>query len=279
MSYYYKQVQFGPGGLSPLIKNIIIANVAVFLLQSIVSRFTGYGGWLELHFGLTPALFLRSLHFWQPFTYMFLHTGLFHILFNMFFLWMFGTEVERKMGSRQFAIYYLSCGIGAGVLSYFFTLFAIFIGLQPQDAWFIPTIGASGALFAVMLAFGLFFPDRMILVFFMFPVKAFYLVIGLGLLELYHLVFSPGGNVSYIAHLGGMLFGYLFLRYQGTIMGTIEEYAERGAEYRHRTEIAQKLNEQEQIDKILDKINREGMHKLSREERKILRDRSKRRRQ
>ena len=273
MSYYYRQVQFGPGSPTPVVKNLIIANVAVFLVQSILT-FTDYSNWVVFHFGMTPALFLRSLHIWQPFTYMFLHGGLFHVGLNMIFLWMFGTEVEQRMGSRQFSIYYFACGIGAGIITYFFSIpFSLF---GDGHMAMIPTVGASGALFGVMLAFGLFFPNRIVLLFLILPVKAFYLVIGLGLLNLYSLVFVQGG-VSYIAHLGGMLCGYLFLRYYGDIAGAYLDYSDRKEETRRENDRRKNEEEQKKVDEILDTINRDGMHTLSRAERKFLRDRSRRR--
>jgi len=276
MSYYYRQVQFGPGSPPPVVKKLLIANVAVFLAQSLLWRFIGGGDWLVMHFGMTPALFLKKLHLWQPFTYMFLHGGLFHVFLNMVYLWMFGTEVEQKMGSRQFWRFYIFCGVGAGIMSYLLSTAVAYITHDPM-AGMVPTIGASGAIFGVMLAFGLFFPNRIILLFLVVPVRAYYLVIGLGLLNLYSLVFVQG-QISYIAHVGGMLCGYLFLKYYGEIIGTIEEYAERGAQEKRRKRIMREKEEQKRVDEILDKINRDGMHKLTREERNILRDRSKRRR-
>lgn len=270
MSYYYRQVQFGPGYLTPIIKNIIIINVAIFLLQSILNRFLGNGYFLVTTFGVSTA-FIKQLYIWQPATYMFLHGDMWHVLFNMLYLWMFGTDVERKMGSRQFTVFYLFCGVSAGLLTCVFNLFT---GMTA------PTIGASGAIFGVLLAFGLYFPDRMVLVFLIIPVKALYFVLGLGAMELYYLVFMmQGASISYIAHVGGMISAYVYFRNQDKIWNSIEASAERGEKFRKTISAAKKEEDQKRVDEILDKINTEGMHKLTREERKFLRERSKKRKE
>jgi len=266
--YVYRQVRLGPGSISPVVRTLIIINVVVFLVQSAVMAFTGYGNSLIEHLGMTPRLFVFGLHLWQPVTYMFLHGNLFHIFFNMFTLWMFGTEVERRMGSRLFGAFYFFCGIGAGLLTCVF-----------WRNWGLPTIGASGAVFGVMLAFGLFFPERMVLIFFVVPVKAIYFVLGLGFVQLYYMIFALHGGISYVAHVGGMLFGFLFLRY-------FHDFAERFGVYpgARRTprqvrpaDPVRQAEDQRRVDEILDKINREGIHKLSRAERNFLRMHARRR--
>lgn len=268
MSYYYRQVQFGPGNFTPIVKNLIIINVVIFLFQSILTVFFKQDAFLITTFGVSQY-FLKKLFLWQPFTYMFLHGDLMHILFNMLFLWMFGTDVERKMGSRQFTVFYLFCGISAGILTCVFNMFT---------GSYAPTIGASGAIFGVVLAFGLYFPDRMILVFLMFPVRAIYFVMGLAVIEAYYLVFRMGGtNISYIAHFGGMAAAFFYFKNQDKIWNKIEASAERGEKFRKQVGEIKREEDQKRVDEILDKINSEGMHKLSREERKFLRERSKRR--
>lgn len=257
--YVYRQVQFGPGYITPVVRNLIIANVAVFLVQSILSL-TSFRGFLELHGGMTPSLFIKGFHLWQPVTYMFLHGGVMHLIFNMFFLWMFGTEVEQRIGSRMFSVYYFFCGIGAGLLTCLF-----------WQNWDVPTIGASGAIFGVLLAFGLLFPDRMVLLFFVIPVRAFYFAIGIGVIELYYLIFMPKGSVSYIAHVGGMLFGYIYLRFNREItigLGKVRIKKPGGAQSEKRSF----EEDQRRVDEILDKINREGIHRLTRAERNFLRE-------
>lgn len=186
------------GRITPGIKGLVIANVAVFALQT-AARLMGKGD-ISTIFGLHPAVAFGDLWLWQPVTYMFLHSpnGLTHILFNMLFLWMFGTEVERAWGTRAFLRYYFVCGIGAAL-----TTSLLF--------WNSTTIGASGAVFGVMLAYGMMFPNRQILFWFLFPMRALSFVLLCIAIELFSLL-SLDDGVAHIAHLGGMLFGYLYLK-------------------------------------------------------------------
>ncbi|HOX27854.1 MAG TPA: rhomboid family intramembrane serine protease, partial [bacterium] len=262
--YYYRQIRFGPGSISPVVRALLTANIVVFLIQTVLN-YTGHGGWLEINAGMTPGLFVKRFYLWQPLTYMFLHGSFMHIFFNMFFLWMFGTEVEQTMGSRTFGIYYFFCGIGAGLLTCLLnaTVFK-------STGFMTPTIGASGAIYGVLIAFGLIFPERMILVFFVLPVKALIFVIGMGLIELYLMVTMPNGGIAYVAHVGGMLFGLIFIRYRVAILGFVENIlsgrlARADGYYDY-------ASAQAKVDLILDKINREGMHKLSRSERNFLKE-------
>ena len=166
-------------------------------------------------FGLTPAAVTRGLAVWQLVTYIFLHGGFFHILFNMFALWMFGTELERTWGTREFVRFFLVCGIGAGISS---------VLVSPNST--IPTIGASGSIYGILLAYGLLFPNRdLLLIPFMIPVKVKYYVMFIGgMAFLASVSGGSGGGVAHIAHLGGMIFGYLYLRGGGTgIAGRIRE--------------------------------------------------------
>ena len=156
---------------------------------------------------LLPLYPLQSDYFmpWQLLTYGFLHGDLTHIFFNMFGLWMFGRDIERLMGPQRFLIYYMTCVIGAGIVQ---LLFAEFQGEN------YPTIGASGGLFGILLAYGLTFPNRTVMLLIPpIPMKAKYFVIIYGLLELFLGVSGFGPNIAHFAHLGGMLFGYVLLRY------------------------------------------------------------------
>jgi len=282
MSYYYRQVQLGPGAPGPFLRSIIIINIAVFLASLLIGNYIFHGGhffgWLYSHFGMTPSFFLRYLHLWQPVTYMFIHshTGILHIFFNMLMLWMFGTEIEQRMGSRRFGIFYFFCGAGAGILSYLFSFVCVAAGMK--EAWQVPTVGASGAIYGVMMAFALFFPNRLILLFFIIPIRAFYLMMGLGLMQLYYLVSMPYGGISYIAHVSGMLLAFLFLKYQWPVAGFVEGIAEQRREEKTRQEKTRAEEDQKRIDCILDKINTGGMHTLTKEEKNFLRERSRRRR-
>jgi membrane associated rhomboid family serine protease len=153
---------------------------------------------------LTPTLVVYSFPFfvWQLFTYMFLHGGIGHLLFNMLALWMFGTPLEQDWGTRRFLKYYFICGVGAGVCD---TLVNVALGSRTH------TIGASGALYGLLLAFGVLYPETRVLMNFLFPIKAKYLVIIYGAIALLSSLGENSG-VSNVAHLGGMLFGYLYLK-------------------------------------------------------------------
>lgn len=199
------------------VMRLILINVVVYLLQGIFIKgipveipfgnriFESNVPELTYWFGLTPALVTGKYYIWQIFTYMFLHGGFFHIFLNMYALMLFGMPVEQLWGSRKFLFYYLFTGTGAGL-----TIFIInyFIGgVSP----FVPTIGASGAVFGLLLAFGLLFPDVELLIFFFIPMKAKYLVVLYGGLEIMALLSSGGdSNVSHVGHLGGLLFGGIF---------------------------------------------------------------------
>ncbi len=201
MSYY--RTQYGPeiglgGRITPGIKALIVANVAVFVLQ-VLARTLGDSG-IEPIFGLTPAFVFGNLWVWQIVTYMFLHSTawLGHLLLNMLMLWMFGTEVEKVWGTREFVKYYFICGIGAGLVTCL---------VFPHST----TIGASGAVFGVMLAYGFLFPDRRIFFWFIFPMRAVsFILLCIGV-ELFSLL-SLSDGVAHFAHLGGVLFGYLYLK-------------------------------------------------------------------
>jgi membrane associated rhomboid family serine protease len=193
---------FGPGPITPAVKVIIWANIAMF----VVSQFLG---WIVEYLGLSPQAVLERGFLWQLATYMFLHAGALHILFNMLGIWMFGVELERLWGTRFFARYYAITGVGAGIT-------AVVASLLPVDAlqatYGAITIGASGALYGLLLAFAMYYPDRPILMFLLFPIPAKYFVMILGAMAF---LVAPGSQVSNAAHLGGLLFGYVYLRGRG----------------------------------------------------------------
>lgn len=195
-SSYGSSFSFGPGPLSTALKAIIGANVVVFLAQAFVP--------LDYTLGLVPMLVVRKLWLWQLGTYMFLHGGLSHILFNMLALWMFGMDLERDWGTRRFLKYYFLCGIGAGLCD---VLVNAAVGNFNTR-----TIGSSGGIYGLLLAFGVLYPDRVVLMSFLFPIKAKYFVMIIGAIAFLNSVGSAGSGVSNVAHLGGMLFGYLYLR-------------------------------------------------------------------
>ena len=190
--------------MTPVVKTLIWANVGVFVLWAL---FGGLRPYLTYFFGLTPQLVLTRFWIWQPFTYMFLHGGIGHILFNMLILWMFGLQLERLWGSRFFLRYYFVTGIGAGVST-------IVAGLLPfafsDPTYVTATIGASGAIYGLLMAFALYYPNTPILIFFLFPVPAKYFVMILGAIAFLSVPQSAG--VAHVAHLGGLVVGYFYLK-------------------------------------------------------------------
>jgi membrane associated rhomboid family serine protease len=196
---------FGPGPMSTAMKALIAANVAVFIAQSIDP---GQAGFLETWLGLIPASVFGQFRIWQPATYMFLHGGPIHLLFNMLALWMFGTELERMWGTRYFLKFYFVCGIGAGVLTVLFSLMPFGFAEELRRSI---VIGASGAIYGLLLAYGLYFPHRPILMFMLFPIPARYFVMIIGAIAFYSSLGATGGVAS-VTHLGGLLVGYLYLK-------------------------------------------------------------------
>jgi membrane associated rhomboid family serine protease len=191
---------FGPGPLTPAIKLLIAVNVAAFLVALIVPAVTQL-------LGLRPADLVERLYVWQLVTYMFLHGGIFHILFNMLALWMFGVELERMWGSRYFTRFYFVSGTGAALT----TLVVSFLPGLGDDVYYAVTIGASGAVYGVLLAYALYFPHRPIYMYFVFPIPAKYFVMIIGAISLLASM-GAGGGVAHTAHLGGLVAAYLYLK-------------------------------------------------------------------
>jgi membrane associated rhomboid family serine protease len=195
-------MSFGPPVTPPVIQYLIIANVAVFVLQFLLRGVAEYGP-------VRPYLVCHEGYLWQPFTYMWLHAGLGHILMNMFMLWMFGSPLALAWGPRKFLRFYLFCGIGAGIV--ISTWPYLIMNLNPASL-LIPTVGASGAIYGVLLAYSLTWPDRVIaLIFPPVTFRAIWLIPGLFVMTW---VFG-GGNISHIGHLGGVLMGWFYLRRKG----------------------------------------------------------------
>ena len=215
---------FGPGKLTPAVKAIMIANAAVFVIMFLGGRSVHEG--IIQSFGLSPQSLFESFAVWQLATYMFVHAGLSHIFFNMLTLWFVGVELERMWGTRYFAKYYAACGLGAGLTQ-------VVLGILPfpfANQFYIPhTVGASGAIYGLLLAFALYYPTRPFLVFFVFPVQARYFVMILGGMSL---LFSLGGGsgVAHTAHLGGLASGYLYLK--GRRLNVISEIQYRYLKWR-----------------------------------------------
>jgi membrane associated rhomboid family serine protease len=190
--------------VTPAVKWLLIVNTGVFLLQFLAR----IGGWDAVFdpFCLIPDWVLRKLAFWQLGTYLFLHSpaGFSHILMNMLSLWMFGSPLESVWGTRRFLRFYFACGIGAG---------AIAVAANAAfGLWFTRTMGASGAIYGLILAFGVLFPTSIIYFFGLFPIQARYFVWIMGAIVFLSTIGDSGGTVSHVAHLGGMAIGFVMLR-------------------------------------------------------------------
>lgn len=200
MNTVFNRRPAGRSGIPNVIFALLIANGLVFALQQLDFEF------MLINFALWPATHSQSpFGFWQLLTYGFLHGNLTHIAFNMFGLWMFGQDLERLWGSQRFLIYYLVCVVGAGLIQ---------LLVAALQGGIYPTVGASGGLFGLLLAYGLTFPNRIVVPLFPpIPMRAITFVVVFGLLELFLGVSGTAPGIANFAHLGGMLFGFLTLRY------------------------------------------------------------------
>ena len=190
----------GPGAPTPAVKILLITNVALFFMNVIV------GDMMTVRLGLSPRVVFEQAALWQPFTYMFLHStaGLSHILFNMLALWMFGTELERTWGTRFFTKYYFVTGVGAGLTSLLLSLFI-------TDIYESTTVGASGAIYGLLIAYAMYFPHRVIY-YIIFPIPARIFVGIMGFIAFWSSISGSTGGVAHTAHLGGLAIGYLYLK-------------------------------------------------------------------
>jgi membrane associated rhomboid family serine protease len=196
---------FGPGPWTPAIKILICVNVGLFVLAWFV------GDIVQLWLGMQPAAVVREFQLWRPITYMFVHSSgsFFHILFNMLTLWMFGVELERMWGSKFFVKYYFVCGVGAAAT----TLVLSFVPLPSfTNLYTSLTVGASGAIYGILLAYALYFPNRPIYMYMVFPIPAKYFVMIMGAISLLSSMGSPGSGIAHTTHLGGLVAGYLYLK-------------------------------------------------------------------
>jgi membrane associated rhomboid family serine protease len=206
-------LSLGPGPISTALKFLIGANVALFFAEKLSPRdvVTGYD-LLTANLGLMPGAVVAELHVWQLATYMFLHGGIFHILFNMLALWMFGSELERIWGTRYFLKFYFVTGVGAAILTVVFSYLPFDFARQLQGSIII---GASGAIYGLLLAYAMYFPDRPIYMYLIVPIPAKYFVMILGAIAFYSSLDARGG-IANATHLGGLLVGYLFLKSAST---------------------------------------------------------------
>lgn len=302
--------------MPPVTKNLIIINVLFFLGKMVAVRYgVDLDNLLGLHFFLAP-----DFRFYQFVTYMFMHGGFAHILFNMFAVWMFGRVMESYWGSRRFLIYYFVCGIGAGLVQegvqYVSYLvqgldefervnvgYAVISMGDYLNRW--TTIGASGAVYGILLAFGMSFPNERLFIFPLpVPIKAKFFVIGYAVIELWSALSNSGDGVAHFAHLGGMIFGLLLILYWRNNRGggyygrdsfgqKMKEWffnqRDRFSSYRRpKMKVsmgdrkddyeynARKRTEEEEIDRILEKVRKSGYSALTDDEKRKLFDASQR---
>ena len=263
--HYYEQpryrVGFGGGNISEAVKYLIIANAVIFLLQQLFH--TQLISW----FGLIPGEIYTRFYVWQLITYMFLHGDFLHILLNMFILWMFGCEVERHWGSKEFTKYFLICGIGGG-------LFHVLLHANS----YTPVIGASGAIYGILAAFALIFPDRPIMLFpFFITLKAkHWVLIWLGITLLFGIIGKQNG-VAHFAHLGGMIVGFIYLKF-GWKFNLFGDYIKKKNSERKFMSLVKKNRKlqdiRDEVDAILDKINEVGYENLTEKEKNTLKEAS-----
>jgi membrane associated rhomboid family serine protease len=189
--------------MTPAVRAIVFANIAVFVVTLFAART------VSVFLGLTPQAVIEHGRIWQLVSYLFVHAGLSHILFNMLAVWMFGVELERRWGTRAFTIYYFITGIGAGVST-------ILVSLLPFDAtrleYVIPTVGASGAVYGLLMAWAIIFPTRTILFMLIFPLTARVYALVMGAIAFFAAVSATGSSVANVAHLGGLIAGWLYLK-------------------------------------------------------------------
>jgi len=275
---------FGGHTMTSGVKLLLIINVAILVLQTLLEG--GRGGQplgFTNFFAFIPQRSIFGFEIWRFVTYMFFHDGLMHLGFNMLILWMFGPPIEARWGKRSFLTYYFICGVGAAVTYGIFNL----VGMNS----FIPMIGASGAIYGILLAYGMLFPEAVMMIFFIIPMKAKYAVVLFGFMEL---VSSAGANngIANLAHLGGMITGFIFLKLTIPALGAGLPGGISGAFTRWKTKRKMKVvrpkkpranghdgsqkndadaKRKPEIDAILDKISREGLQSLTDEEQELLR--------
>jgi len=269
------RLQFNPSEVSyksqfftDAIRTLVLVNVVVYVLQSL----SGKEDVFFRLFGLVPSSFLSELMIWQPFTYMFFHApfyssvGISHILLNMLGLWVFGRELEQAWGKNNFLKYYFVTGIGSGLVTFLFQI--------NSDS---PVIGASGAVYGVLLAYGLSYPNRMLYIWGIIPVKSLWLVIIMGAIAFFGLLGNADG-ISHVTHISGMVIGYFMLNKKWRWREILFKIRKKTIEFqvqRHEEKVAKKIMLKKDIDLILDKIQKKGFSSLTPKEKNKLYDASK----
>ena len=247
------QMSYKPRFFTDAIKTLISINILIFLLQTISKSEQLFFN----VFGLVPKMVWSELMLWQPFTYIFFHGDIWHVLINMFVLWMFGTELENVWGKKNFLMFYFITGIGSGLVTMIFGLYSI-----------IPIVGASGAVYGVLIAYGLTYPNRTVYLYGIIPIKSIWFVIGIGVIAFFS-SFNNVTQVSHLTHLSGMVIGYILLKkpihFQSLWFAIVKKFLEFKIQNEEK-KISQKYEMEKDLNSILDKINREGFDSLSKDE-------------
>lgn len=276
---YRNYYQYNPGFHSQYIrprmfggavKTIIIANVSVFLLMLLfrLEELFAY------YFGLVPQFVWSRGFVWQLVTYMFIHGSFGHLFINMFILWMFGSEIEATWGHREFYKFYCISGIGSGLITLLFSINST-----------IPVVGASGAIYALLVAFAVMYPNRLIFLYFLIPVKAKYLVLIMGIFTFFSSFSQGAGGISHLTHLGGLVIGYIYLKrhnlfssihfqipqikFKNPFKNPSQKHHKKSSPRDHTLQGSEQTM-REELDRLLDKINRSGYESLDETERKNL---------
>ncbi len=247
------EFSYKPALFTSAIKILVSINFLIFLLQS-VSKSEGL--FFPL-FGLVPKLVWSELMIWQPITYIFFHGGIWHVLINMFVLWMFGSELERLWGKSHFLRFYFYTGIGSGLITLLFNYQSI-----------TPIVGASGSVYGVLLAYGLTYPNRKVYLYGLIPIKSLWFVIGIGLIAFIS-SFNNVSQVSHITHISGMFIAYMLIKkpiYLDEIIFKIRKRILEYQIYNKEKKVTEHRQLEKEINRILDKINSQGFDKLSEEE-------------
>jgi len=258
-----QNVSFRFGGpLTKALKIIIIADIAIYLIQILLPFFSGFN--IDYIFGISKTG-IESGFYWQFLTYSFLHGSPLHLLLNMFALWIFAGELENFWGTKRFVTYYLLTATGAGFFIHLMNFFSPY--MDPNTV----TIGASGAVFGILLAFGMIWPNREVLLYFIIPIKMKYFVLIFGLIEFFGTIQSfsiTAGNISHIGHLGGIITGIAIIAaYRFRLP---KDFFNKRKSKQKLKIITSQNKAKDTIDRLLDKIAREGMSSLTSDERKEL---------
>jgi membrane associated rhomboid family serine protease len=247
------------GPLTRAVKWLLVANGAMYVLQQFVPQVTPT-------LGLVPWKVVHEVTLYQFVTYLFLHGEFFHLFFNMLLLWMFGRELEQRWGTRGFLKYYFLTGVGAGITSFLFS-----------PGSHAVTIGASGAIMALLVAFALHDPNRLVYIWFLFPIKIKYLVIALIAVDLFAAVNQTADGVARFAHLGGAVIGFIYIKADWRLFRIGQRW--RDVRYERRVKKLRKRHDatrrvMDEVDRVLDRINEVGYDGLTREEKRILEEAS-----